>query len=277
MKKTLLIILVSAISFAQTTPPQSTFDIFSIGDQIKSGVIKEHIAVLASDEFEGREVGEPGEEMAAEYMSDYFKKIGIPPYKDSTYYQEFNLIKRSFKDINMELSGYAYNFKKDFFSFPMFSPKIIKSNELVFLGYGIHTEKYTDYQQSVEGKVLLVFQGEPKDEEGNYILSGGKDKSPKRSWKEKLKTAKEKKAKAVLFISENFEQDYNIYKHRIEHESLNLLIKEDEIPFFYINKTVAQKILGKNKIKKHKNKISKTKKNNQQNNKKRNFYCNKKQ
>tara|TARA_B100000579_G_C22829514_1_gene855127 strand:- start:365 stop:1921 length:1557 start_codon:yes stop_codon:yes gene_type:complete len=260
MKKTLLIILVSAISFAQTTPPQSTFDIFSIGDQIKSGVIKEHIAVLASDEFEGREVGEPGEEMAAEYMSDYFKKIGIPPYKDSTYYQEFNLIKRSFKDINMELSGYAYNFKKDFFSFPMFSPKIIKSNELVFLGYGIHTEKYTDYQQSVEGKVLLVFQGEPKDEEGNYILSGGKDKSPKRSWKEKLKTAKEKKAKAVLFISENFEQDYNIYKHRIEHESLNLLIKEDEIPFFYINKTVAQKILGKNKIKKHKNKISKTKK-----------------
>ena len=37
-------------------------------------------------------------------------------------------------------------------------------------------------------------------------------------------------------------------------EELNL-IKEDQIPFFYINKTVAQKILGKNKIKKHKNVI----------------------
>ncbi len=318
MKKTLLIILVSVISFAQTNPtqpfntkeegnafrvwvnkkypayaekinlgehgsftnsyilkayekyggeyhkiinpPQPIFDVFSIGEQIKSNVIKEHIKVLASDELEGREVGEPGEEKAAQYMSDYFKKIGIPPYKDSTYYQEFNLIKRSFKDINMELSGYAYNFKKDFFSFPMFAPKIIKSDEVVFLGYGIDTKKYNDYQQSVEGKVLVILQGEPKDEQGNYIISGGKEGSPKRSWKEKLKTAKEKNAKAVLFISENFEKDYNIYKHRIEHESLNLLIKEDQIPFFYINKIVAQKILGKNKINKHKKKISKTKK-----------------
>ena len=49
--------------------------------------------VLASDSLEGREVGQPGEQKAADYMSNYFKSIGIPPYKDSTYYQNIRLKK----------------------------------------------------------------------------------------------------------------------------------------------------------------------------------------
>jgi len=239
--------------------PPPTFDVFSIGGQIKSDVIKKHIEVLASDSFGGREVGKPGEAMAAKYMADYFNKIGIPPYNDTTYYQEFNLLKRKFKNINIQVSGLQFENNKDFFSFPMFAPTVIKSNELVFLGYGIEEKNYNDYQQNVEGKVLVILQGEPKDENGNYIISGGDEKSPKRSWREKLKTAKKNKAKAVLFISENFERDYGVYKHKIEEEALNLLIKEDQIPFFYINKKIYQKLLGKNKIKKFKQKIKQTK------------------
>ena len=239
--------------------PPPIIDVVTIGKQINKNMIKKHIAILASDEFEGREVGEPGEEMAAQYMSNYFSRIGIPPYNDTTYYQEFNLIKRQFKNINMEVSGVQFENKKDFFSFPMFPPTILKSNEFVFLGYGIETPSYNDYQQNVEGKIIIILQGEPKDESGNYIISGADKKSPKRSWKEKLKTAKKNKVKGVLFISENYDKDYKAYKHRIEHESLNLLIKEDEIPFFYVNTKITQKIVGKNKIKKLKNKISKTK------------------
>ena len=240
--------------------PLPTINVVTIGNQINKKIIKDHVAVLSSDEFEGREVGEPGEEKAAQYMSNYFSKIGISPYKDNTYYQEFKLIKRKFKNINMEVSGVQFENNKDFFSFPMFAPTILKSNEFVFLGYGIETTNYNDYQQNIEGKIIIILQGEPKDENGNYIISKGDKKSPKRSWREKLKVAKKNKAKAILFISENFEEDYNIYKHRIEHEALNLLIKEDQIPFFYVNKKITQKILGKNKVEKFKNKISKTKK-----------------
>ena len=167
--------------------------------------------------------------------------------------------KRKFKNINLEVSGTQYEINKDFFSFPMFAPMTIKSNDIVFMGYSIETEKYNDYQQNAEGKVIIILQGEPKDEKDNFIISGGGKKSPKRSWKEKLKTAKKNKAKAVIFVSENFEKDYNIYKHRIEKEALNLLIKEDQIPFFYVNKKISEKILGKNKIEKFKKKISTTK------------------
>jgi hypothetical protein len=241
------------------TPPQPKVDVVSVGNQIDKEIIKQHVAILASDAFEGREVGERGEEMAAQYIANYFSKIGIPPYKNNTYFQEFNLIKRGFKNINLEVSGSQYEFNKDFFSFPMFPPTIIKSNDILFLGYGIESEKYNDYQQNVEGRVIMILQGEPKDEKGNYILSGSKKKSPKRSWRDKLKTAKKNNAKAVIFISENYESDYNTFKHRIEHDALNLLIKEDQIPFFYVNKEITNKVLGKNKIDKLKNKISDTK------------------
>ena len=241
------------------TPPQPKIDVISVGNQIDKELIKQHVAILASDAFEGREVGERGEEMAAQYIANYFSKIGIPPYKNNTYFQEFNLIKRGFKNINLEISGSQFEFNKDFFSFPMFPPTIIKSNDILFLGYGIESEKYNDYQQNVEGRVIMILQGEPKDEKGNYILSGSKKKSPERSWRDKLKTAKKNNAKAVIFISENYESDYNTFKHRIEHDALNLLIKEDQIPFFYVNKEITNKVLGKNKIDKLKNKISNTK------------------
>tara|TARA_Y100001978_G_scaffold199717_1_gene214557 strand:+ start:338 stop:2059 length:1722 start_codon:yes stop_codon:yes gene_type:complete len=239
--------------------PAPKINVNAIATKINQKKIKQHIAVLSSDYFEGREVGEPGEEKAAKYISAYFSKIGIPPYNDTTYFQEFKLIKRSFVNIDLQVSGKKYEQNKEYFSFPMFPPSVIKSDEVLFLGYGIETSQYNDYQQDVEGKVIMILQGEPKDKNGNYIVSGSEKKSPKRSWKEKLKTAKKNKAKAVIFISENFDKDYNLYKHRIEHEALNLLIKEDELPFVYINKGVAEKILGRNKTERFKKEISATK------------------
>ena len=242
----------------EITPPPK-INVNAIATKISQKKIKQHIAVLSSDYFEGREVGEPGEEKAAKYMSAYFSKIGIPPYNDTTYFQEFKLVKRSFVNIDLQVSGKKYEQNKEYFSFPMFPPTVIKSDEVLFLGYGIETNQYNDYQQDVEGKVIMILQGEPIDKNGNYIVSGSEKKSPKRSWKEKLKTAKKNKAKAVIFISENFDKDYNLYKHRIEHEALNLLIKEDELPFVYINKSVTEKILGRNKIERFKKEISTTK------------------
>ena len=49
----------------------------------------DHIEILASDSLEGRETGKPGQKMAAEYIANHFKSIGIPPYKENTYYQKF--------------------------------------------------------------------------------------------------------------------------------------------------------------------------------------------
>ena len=51
----------------------------------------DHINILASDSLEGRETGKPGQKMAAAYIANYFKSIGIPPYKRKTYFQKFKV------------------------------------------------------------------------------------------------------------------------------------------------------------------------------------------
>ncbi len=248
MKKIIILLLIfSSQLFSQVE---------SIGETIKLNKLKEHILILASDSLEGREVGQPGEFMAAEYMSNYFKDIGIPPYKDSTYYQKIPLEKRELKTVNISVGDKRYEYKKDHYTYPNFSQTEIKTNNIVFLGYGIDTKNYSDYNTNVEGNVIMVFNGEPKDNNGNYIVSGGKEQSPESSYRFKLSKAKEKGVKAIFFVTENFKENYNRVEHKIEHPGVSLLKKEEPIPFFYINKEMAKDILGKHKIEKLKKKIS---------------------
>ena len=247
MKKiTILLLIICAQSFSQ---------IDSIGDQITIQNLKKHIMVLASDSLEGREVGQPGELKAAEYMSNYFKKIGIPPYKDSTYYQTIPLEKRTLESAGINIGGVQYEFKKDFYTYPNFSQKQIKSKDILFLGYGIDSKNYSDYNTNTEGKVIIVFNGEPKDGDGNYLVSGGKERCPEANWKIKLNKAKEKGVEAILFITDNYTSNYERVEHKIEHPGVSLIQKEEPIPFFYISEEMANDILGRKKTEKFKKKI----------------------
>ncbi|MEC7863476.1 MAG: M28 family metallopeptidase [Bacteroidota bacterium] len=53
--------------------------------------LEKHLNILASDSLEGRETGKRGQKMAADYIMNHFKSIGIPPYKKKTYYQKFKV------------------------------------------------------------------------------------------------------------------------------------------------------------------------------------------
>lgn len=53
--------------------------------------LKQDLEVLASDAMEGREVGSKGEEMAANFLAERFKKIGLLPAGDQNmYFQVFS-------------------------------------------------------------------------------------------------------------------------------------------------------------------------------------------
>ena len=43
--------------------------------------LERHLNILASDSLEGRETGKKGQKMAADYIANHFREIGIPPYK----------------------------------------------------------------------------------------------------------------------------------------------------------------------------------------------------
>jgi len=90
MKKLLLLLLPIGL-FAQTTTLSEDSEKLKYTNSITADDLKAHLYVLASDSMEGRETGKRGQKMAANYIANYFKEIGIPPYKNNSYFQKFKV------------------------------------------------------------------------------------------------------------------------------------------------------------------------------------------
>ena len=84
MKKQIIIILSLVGSFIASSQENVKY-----AETIIIADLEKHLNILASDSLEGRETGKPGQKMAADYIMNHFKNIGIPPYKKNTYYQKF--------------------------------------------------------------------------------------------------------------------------------------------------------------------------------------------
>ena len=89
MKKTLFLILfLPSVLFSQEN--------IKFSETITTEDLEKHLTILASDSLEGRETGKKGQKMAADYIMNHFKSIGVPPYKKNTYYQKFRVKKGFF-------------------------------------------------------------------------------------------------------------------------------------------------------------------------------------
>lgn len=99
MKKILFIsILISLLSFGfnNTLIAQAAESVEITGRLAKkfaAGIteadLKTHLYIIASDEFEGRNTGEPGQKMAAEYLKNFYIERNISsPLGENDYFQE---------------------------------------------------------------------------------------------------------------------------------------------------------------------------------------------
>ncbi|TAE27647.1 MAG: M20/M25/M40 family metallo-hydrolase [Candidatus Kapaibacterium sp.] len=63
---------------------------------IDTTLLRKHIAFLASDSLRGRGTSTPDEKRAAEYLADYFRRLGLQAKGDKgSYFQMFPLIKKN--------------------------------------------------------------------------------------------------------------------------------------------------------------------------------------
>jgi Zn-dependent M28 family amino/carboxypeptidase len=196
----LVAVFVSVQAWAQTD------DAAKYASVISGDGLKKHLTIIASDEFEGRETGTEGQRKAAAYIEAQFKMIGLKQVEALKSYQQlYPLYQDSLVKATFTLNGKEAVFGKDFLC-PLNSNETgkFKSKKAVFVGYGIDDPKYSDYKEvSVKGKVVIFFLGEPKNAEGNYILSGTKRGS---EWtfpgiSKKLALAASKGAIGALVIS----------------------------------------------------------------------------
>lgn len=91
MKKVLLFSVAAALVSCKAQQPKNveSADVMEYANTITADELKDHLYTFASDEFEGRETGEPGQKMAAEYLKAEYKELGIPsPIGGDDYFQE---------------------------------------------------------------------------------------------------------------------------------------------------------------------------------------------
>lgn len=169
--------------------------------------LKEVLTIIASDQMEGRETGTEGQRRAAIYLSNKFKEIGLksPAQLEEKYQQKYLLYRDSLISQSMSIGGTSFNALSDFMLVTgTATSDNVRNNQVVFAGYGIDDEKYSDYKgRDVKGKVVVVLNGEPKAD-GSYLVSGTDRPSV---WgfglNRKIEAAGKKGAAAIIFTDLN--------------------------------------------------------------------------
>ncbi len=131
--------------------------------QISPKYAEKHLSILASDEFEGRETGTRGGEMAANYIAEEFKNLGLTAPVNGSYFQQVNLVESKLEAKSFLVNNAPLTYGKDFYFSGSPASTSIKATELVFIGYGIESESYNDLKDmDIAGKlVMLINKGEP--------------------------------------------------------------------------------------------------------------------
>lgn len=257
MKKNLLLIAVTLLlacgstqtktnTISKTTVLEKT-DIKNVdptiyGKSITSIELKEKLYYYASDTFEGRETGEKGQKMAVNYLKENYVSLGIPSaLPNDDYFQKVPLSKQKSPVVTITVNGKSLNQFDDFIAYGSTDSRQISVDDIVFVGYGVESNSYSDYTNlNVKDKIVLIKEGEPKNEDGTYAVSGTLDTSKWSNGRQGLTSkrdlAKEKGAKAS-FIMDNamFKRYAPYYKSFQESDRYGRIsLDSDEIEMLQI-------------------------------------------
>ena len=133
MKRTYLLAGAMAFMMSWQTIAQDAQAI-KFASTITEQDLERHLNYLASDELEGRDTGEKGQKMAAEYLVNFYKELGLEGPVDGGYLQKFDLTSVSWGDINLQVGRQKLKINEDFVFIGDGNMKRSAKADLVFLG-----------------------------------------------------------------------------------------------------------------------------------------------
>lgn len=135
---------------------------------ISSEGLRTDLSILASDSLQGRDTGTEGMDMAADYLVQRYKMLGLTPVGDTGgFIQNYGLTKTIFDEITytvtaadgsvIDKSTHSANELANFAT--LIDGGSYASGEMVFIGYGLKDEEagINQFPEDVEGKWLLTF------------------------------------------------------------------------------------------------------------------------
>ncbi len=226
-------------ALAVETPAQPGF---AFKDAITPDDFAEHVRVLASDEFEGRAPGTPGEDKTVEYLKAQFERIGLKPGNGDSYFQTVPMMETTANEattMTIDVKGKPHTLK---FGTDMVigtrtgQPEVkIDASDLVFVGYGVDApeQQWNDYAGvDVKGKTVVMFVNDPGFHAKDATLFDGNRMTYYGRWTYKFEEAGRKGAAAALIIhdTEGASYGWDVVKNSWSGAQYDLRAADDPAP-----------------------------------------------
>lgn len=249
-------VMLSFSAMAQKNP-----DAVKFGETINKQRGYDHLSILASDEYEGRETGKKGAWMAAEYIKKQFQSFGLKgPVKEGSdpYFQKLGYASISLTKSVLSVNGQVKeNFKDYYMPTNTVAAKgyDIKASSVIFADYGLNKDEFNNYAgQDVAGKVVMIFNsGDPVAKPAPAPTPGTR-RAPSSvgSLQNKIKYLIEQKAAGVLVIDPNIETMSPQMKARLQNsnpylqttERMKSMSTAASLPTVNISVSLANQILA---------------------------------
>ncbi|GAA4463838.1 M28 family metallopeptidase [Nibrella saemangeumensis] len=177
---------------------------------LSSDSLGKHIAVLSSDEYQGRKPFTEGETKTINYLKAQFAAAGAEPGNGDSYFQDVPMVNIATEAApTMQVQGPKGSFQlKGYDDYVIWTNKTnptitLDKAELVFAGYGVVAPEYNwnDYAGlDVKGKVVLVLVNDPGYGSGDSTLFKGKTMTYYGRWTYKFEEAARQGAKGCLIV-----------------------------------------------------------------------------
>ena len=114
----------------------------SYAETITQSELQAHLFTYASDEFEGRATGTPGQKKAVAYIKEAYENLGIVAAKgDGNYFQKVPLEVGQVPSGSIFINGNTFEVGQEVLTFGAASGDYV---EMVYVGYGIEEGEYSD-------------------------------------------------------------------------------------------------------------------------------------
>lgn len=176
-----------------------------------------HIAVLASDEFEGRAPATKGEELTVNYLANAFKKLGLKPGAtdaegNPSWFQSVPVVEMQIETTPLEIKGEGFekslNALTDMVAFTQrqTAESKLSDSPLVFVGYGIVAPEndWNDYAGlDMKGKTAVILVNDPGYATQDKNLFNGNAMTYYGRWNYKFEEAARQGAEGAIIIHED--------------------------------------------------------------------------
>jgi Zn-dependent M28 family amino/carboxypeptidase len=216
------------------------------------------IAILSSDEFQGRKPFTTGEIKTINYLKDQFSVIGAEPGNGNSYFQEVPMVNIATEpDTIMQVKSPKGSFNlKGFDDYVIWTEKTdslisLKNDEVIFAGYGVVAPEYNwnDYAGlNVKDKVVIVMVNDPGYGVDSTLFKGDTMTYYGR-WTYKFEEAARQGAKACLMIHNTKAASYAFSVPQNNWKGSRLRLDDRNNPQNYcsvvgwIQEAVAKKLL----------------------------------